>query len=435
MRHPRSSFLAVSTYLGALASVAACGGEVPDIGVPGGGGSGGAGGAGGAGGGVPADCTVVLKPTANDAMSLQTALTAAMSNDVICLGPGTYRPNAELSLNATGVTIRGIGATRDDVVIDFADQVVGDEGLVTTADGFTIESLSIKNSPGDGVVVRDAEDVTFRDIKVSWDAGSVAENGAYAVYPIGCTRVLIEDCEIVGASDAGVYVGQSTQIIVRNNDVHGNVAGIEIENSTLAEVYGNRAYDNTAGILVFVLPRLTKKDGITCNVHDNEIYDNNRENFASIGIVADVPKGIGVLIFAGDATEVHGNDIHGNGSLGIAVVSYDTFSQLSADFMDDDPETDGEPEVTYIYDNTFADNGTDPELILNGLLLPEPLPDVIWDGQEDTPGSGQFCLGMTPPARFTTLNGAMNLGMPANYSTDPTPFLCDHPQQPPVTLE
>jgi nitrous oxidase accessory protein NosD len=77
-------------------------------------------------------------------------------------------------------------------------------------------------------VVTGAEDVTFRDIKVSWDAGSATENGAYAVYPVNSSRVIVEDSEVVGAADAGIYVGQCNQAIVRNNVVYGNVAGIEI---------------------------------------------------------------------------------------------------------------------------------------------------------------------------------------------------------------
>ena len=68
--------------------------------------------------------------------------------------------------------------------------------------------------------------------------------------------VLVEGCVVSGAKDAGIYVGQSRDIIVRNNEVFHNVAGIEIENSTGADVYGNTAAGNTGGILVFNMPNL-----------------------------------------------------------------------------------------------------------------------------------------------------------------------------------
>ena len=64
-----------------------------------------------------------------------------------------------------------------------------------------------------------------------------------------------------GASDAGIYVGQSRNIVVRRNQVEFNVAGIEIENSTDADVYDNMATNNTGGILVFNLPGPPVQDG------------------------------------------------------------------------------------------------------------------------------------------------------------------------------
>jgi parallel beta-helix repeat protein len=434
MRHARfASTLSLATLLSA--ALAACGGEIPAVAPEGGGGSGGAGGGatggGGAGGGPPADCTVILEPSDDDTTTLQTAFTQAQSNDVICLSAGTYKPQAELSLNVLGVTLKGIGATRDDVVLDFADQLVDDDSMSVTSDGFTIEKLTIKNSPNNGIVVNNAEDVVFRDLKVSWDAGPSSENGAYAVYPVGCTKVLVEDCEVTAAADAGIYVGQSDQIIVRNNKVYQNVAGIEIENSNNAEVYGNETYDNTAGILVFVLPNLEKKDGVACNVHDNDVHDNNHPNFAASGIVGSVPPGIGILVLAADETEIHDNDLHDNNSTAITVVGFETLSLLNPEFMPNDPMTDGFAERTYIYDNTYTNNGTDIAPILLGIGL-NPLPDIVFDGCEAMAGSAELCLSMTPHTSF--VNATCNVGNPPDYSTDTAPFVCDHPKQAPITL-
>ena len=436
MHHARfASFLASGALFAAC--LAACGGEVPATTPDGGGGAGGAGsgggatGGGGAGGGVPADCTAVAQPSADDPTTLQTPFAQGQANDVICLAAGTYKPKAELSLNKLGVTLKGIGATREDVVLDFAEQIVDDDSMSVTSDGFTIEKLTIKNSPNNGIVVNGAEDVVFRDLKVSWDAGPSSENGAYAVYPVGCTKVLVEDCEVTAAADAGIYVGQSDQIIVRNNEVYQNVAGIEIENSNNAEVYGNKTYDNTAGILVFVLPNLEKKDGVTCNVHDNEIYDNNHENFAASGIVGSVPKGIGILVLAADETEIHDNDLHDNGSTAIVVVAHSTLEVLNQDFMSNDPLTDGFPEKTYIYDNTYTNNGTDIAPILLAVGV-NPLPDIVWDGCESAMDTGELCLSMTPHTSF--VNATCTLGTPPDYTTDTAPFVCDHPMQAPITL-
>ncbi|MBK6512223.1 MAG: right-handed parallel beta-helix repeat-containing protein [Haliea sp.] len=112
----------------------------------------------------------------------------------------------------------------------------------------------MENTSGDAIKVKDANGVTFRRVRVEWTNGPDENNGAYGLYPVGCRNVLIEDSEVRGASDAGVYVGQSENIIVRRNYVYENVAGIEIENSKFADVYENNTTGNTGGILVFDLP-------------------------------------------------------------------------------------------------------------------------------------------------------------------------------------
>ena len=91
-------------------------------------------------------------------------------------------------------------------------------------------------------------------------------------------NVLIEECVAIGASDAGIYVGQSDRIVVRNSRAEFNVAGIEIENSTNAEVTGCVATNNTGGILVFDLPGLQVVNGGEVLVHANEVVGNNHPN-------------------------------------------------------------------------------------------------------------------------------------------------------------
>ena len=61
--------------------------------------------------------------------------------------------------------------------------------------------------------------------------GPSEDNGAYGLYPVQCENVLVEESIVRGASDAGIYVGQSQSVIVRNNVAAKNVAGIEVENS------------------------------------------------------------------------------------------------------------------------------------------------------------------------------------------------------------
>ena len=379
-------------------------------------------------------CTLAIAPSGgDDTKSIQEALLGAKSGDTICLCPGSFSVTKQISLTVPKVTVKGAGKTREDTILDFKGQEMGKDGFTVTSDDFTVQNLWLKNSPGNGIVVTGATNVKFTGLKVSWDAGSVTENGAYAVYPVKSTNVILEDTEIVGAADAGAYIGQCHNAIVRNNKVHGNVAGIEIENTTDAEVYGNESYDNSAGVLVFSLPNLEKKDGIRANVHDNNIHDNNRNNFAMVGsIVSSVPVGTGVLLLAADETEIHDNQIHDNDTVAVLIADLVTLCAISA-CGTPDPLTDPEPESTYIYNNAFTNNGSMPHSPLK-VIPTTPLESVLWDGVEKTAMSGKLCMGMTNLPSFRNIHGIANIGILANQTTDTTPHKCDLPKQTPINL-
>jgi parallel beta-helix repeat protein len=350
-------------------------------------------------------CTTTVNPSGgDDTAALATALEEALSGDVICLGVGTFDVRSTLAVsNSAMLTLKGIGPSPDDVVLDYANALVGD-GIEVSTPGFTIENLWVKNTVGDSVVVR-ADNVTFRKLFVTWDAGSVLENGKYGIFPRAADNVLIEYSEVIGASDAGIYVGQCLGGTVKNNKAFGNVAGIEIENSEDVEVYDNEAYDNTSGILAFQLPGLSR-DANNVLIRDNDIYCNNRPNFAAEGsIVANVPAGTGALILAGENFEFRNNVIDGNISTGVLIASHVVLCQLAEERPDCltgwPPGFDVYPTKIYVNDNTFVNNGQDPQGFLGALaeqaLMVDTLEDVIWDGYMDPPGEAdpEICLGLT----------------------------------------
>ena len=122
---------------------------------------------------------------------------------------------------------------------------------------------------------------------------------AYGLYPVQCQNVLIEGCTVSAASDAGIYVGQSDNVVVRDNVATGNVAGIEIENTVDALVEDNEAWDNTSGLLAFVLPNNPSKVGQNCTMRNNNVHDNNRVNWGDpTAVVSKIPAGIGVAVMA-----------------------------------------------------------------------------------------------------------------------------------------
>jgi len=320
----------------------------------------------------------------------------AKAGDVIEIPAGRFAFDRSLTLRVDGVTIRGAGM--DKTILSFKGQKTGAEGLLVNAGNFTLENLAIEDTKGDGLKVNEGENITIRGVRVEWTGGPKTSNGAYGIYPVQTTNVLIEDSVAIGASDAGIYVGQSKTVVVRRNRAERNVAGIEIENSIGADVYENTATDNTGGILVFNMPNLPQP-GHTTRVYRNKIIANNTGNFAAKGAaVASVPAGSGVVINSNDQVEIFDNDIVDNQTANVIVSSY-----YSTGYMNEQGVAktfDPYPEEIHIHGNRFKGGGDKPDgLDLKALKvamfgLNGRLPDVLWDGYVNGTRAGgpQVCV-------------------------------------------
>jgi len=252
---------------------------------------------------------------------LQEALILAEPGDTVELGAGRFVLTDGLSLDVKGVTVRGAGM--DTSVLDFTSQKGAGEGLLVTSDEVTLRDFAVENTKGDGIKSKGADNVVYYRVRVTWTGGPKESNGAYGIYPVSSTGVLIDGCKVSGASDAGIYVGQSKAITVRYNYVEQSVAGIEIENSRDALVTGNLVTRNTGGILVFDLPNLPVMGGGNTVIDGNLVVGNDTPNFAPKGnIVAGVPRGTGVMVMANDGVWVKGNRIAGNPTAQVLVVSF-----------------------------------------------------------------------------------------------------------------
>lgn len=312
---------------------------------------------------------------------LQTQFIMAEDGDTVHIDAGNFKSSGTISMDGKKrIVIMGKGM--DKTNLSFKGQTEGAEGfLITHSSDITFIGLTVEDAKGDGIKVKDTDGIAFRDVRVSWTGKPSKKSGAYGFYSVSCTNVLIEKCEAIGASDAGIYVGQSHNIIVRNSIAYHNVAGIEIENSTVADVYQCEAYENTAGVLVFDLPDLPKKKGGNVRVYENYIHDNNYKNFAPKGnIVGFVPSGTGVLVLATNDVEIFDNRIEDNRTSPTSVVSY---------YMTERPINDKDyypyPTGIYIHDNTYKKERRAPthKHKLGWLLtmkFKKDIPDIVYDG-------------------------------------------------------
>ena len=351
---------------------------------------------------------IFIEPSDNSQEEVQTALIELSSGDILTLSPGTFIFEDGLSLDVDEVIVRGSGI--NETILDFKNQMSGAQGLLVTSDRVTLKDFAVTDAKGDAIKVIGAEGINMINLKTEWTGGPKTTNGAYGLYPVESTDVLIDGCVAIGASDAGIYVGQSKNIIVRNSVAQYNVAGIEIENSYYADVYDNLASHNTGGILVFDLPDLPQQGGRHVRVFRNKVIDNDTDNFAPEGnIVGEVPRGTGIIIQANSDVEVFDNDISGNGTVNVSIVTYSNETQ--------DENYYPHPSSIQIHGNRFGEGGFDPDVETGELaailfeLSGGNMPDIFWDGILPTsqiifgqPNEARLVLTNNGDATFLTIN-------------------------------
>ncbi len=371
---------------------------------------------------------------------LQTQLLDAKAGDVITIPAGKHSFNRSLSLSVDGVTIRGEGM--DKSILSFSQQVAGAEGLLVTASDFTLEDLAIEDTIGDALKISEGNNIIVRRVRTEWTNGHSTKNGAYGIYPVQTTNVLMEENVAIGASDAGIYIGQSKNVIVRNNRAEFNVAGIEIENTLNADVYNNVATNNTGGILVFNMPNLPQEGKYT-RIFNNKVYSNNTDNFGHAGTpVASVPAGSGIIVNSNDHVEIFNNEVSDNETANVIISSV-----YSANYSDFEAVEgyDPYPEAIYIYGNTFSGGGNSPDgLDLKALKiamfgLTGTLPDVLWDGYYN---SERFSNGEWADDQRICINNGdaamLNADSPngnKNPAVDMSNHNCDLKKLPEITLQ
>lgn len=396
--------------------------------------------------------------------ALQTALLESTPGQTILIDAGHFEMGAEVSHQVTdGITIRGQG--RDNTILDFSSQTSGGGILAENVSDITVEGLTILNPAADGLVVRASTGVTMRNIKVEWDPAVDESNGLYGIYPVNSDDVLVEDVISIGSSDAGIYVGESRTVVVRDCEAHHNVAGLQMENSLDSEMYDNYAHENAAGLMIFDLPgKEHQKNGGRHLAYNNVVENNNTRNFGPEGaVVSQLPSGLGTLVMAVDDVEVRDNVIRDNQTGNLAVVSFYIVDDPSSD-----PEYDAYPERIFVHDNEFEGGGDMPDtssdggqalVTLNGIANDMedtpgvPIRDMVYDGisppdaDPDTPDATEnpayICFENNSDAEgdagFLYLDGDnidletqdVSMTMP---HTDITSFTCAGPTQDPVTL-
>jgi parallel beta-helix repeat protein len=394
---------------------------------------------------------VRLEPGPDLEYRAREALITAKPGTIVEFPAGNWEFTDELDVPVSHVVLRGAGINR--TTLDFTNQQTGAQGLLATADGFVIQNMRVLNPKGDGVRVEGADGVVFQGLLVEWNTSPDNLHGAYGIYPVQCRNVLIDDSEVRGSSDAGIYVGQSEHIIVRRSRARNNVAGIEIENSMDADVYLNYSSNNTGGLLIFDNPGLQRygcradtdpaKNQPNCRgtrAFANWIIDNNHENFSNGGTVALVPPGTGSIIMATDDVEMFHNVIHNHMTVGTTIISFKLTS-----IPINDPAYDPYPERIDIHDNEYENDSYDPQGDLGHIawasFYPDFLPDVTYENVYLDPTMKQPDGTLPDEVEVCATNNvrtdgtAGTFGRLVGHFANPEHYECQHPRRSETVLE
>lgn len=395
----------------------------------------------------------VLKFAPGDEAKIVEAFLTLKDSSSVELKEGKYKFDNLSLAQLKHIEIKGEG--HDKTILDFSSQSQGGEGIrVTDVKEFTIKDIRLQNSKGDLIKITKSENVVISGLHAVWEKVADSANGGYAIYPVLCKKVLVENSYAEGASDAGIYIGQSDSAVVKNCKAYRNVAGCEIENTSNAEVYDNEFYGNTAGFLVFDLPGLSKRGGHV-KAYNNFLHDNNERNFAKAGSfgtssgVGNAAPGNGIIVLAASDVELYNNRIINNNSCAISVASGLATDDKALEKIND--AYFPFPKNIRIHDNTMqmADsfpaptyahhigkllvgieqmlNATDPSrknkripfILYDGITT-----NIITKGTAANPDS--ICIKQTGENLF--VNGdLLNIGNPKLWkpNTNITPYICN----------
>ncbi|MEL7530852.1 MAG: parallel beta-helix domain-containing protein [Bacteroidota bacterium] len=381
--------------------------------------------------------TLTFSPGQED--QIRIACIKAEDNTLIQLEAGIYEFE-KLSLQGPLNNIGIVGKGQKETIFDFGKQASGGEGFrVENVNQLLIQDIQFRESKGDLLKIKEGKDIELIGVATVWEGEPEISNGGYGIYPVLCENVVIKDCYARGASDAGIYVGQTNKALVSHSLVEYCVAGIEIENTLDAEVWENEMRHNTGGLLIFDHPGL-KYDGKNTRAFHNNIHDNNYRNFApaanSATGVGNLAPGTGILILRTSDVEVYENTITNNNTMSVGVISYAT---VDPQIFENNPSFFPNPQNVSIHNNTYGERGAFPEGAYEHELAQlvvqlhenikaadpsqEKIQHILFDGIVVGEGANphNLCIDEAETVSFLNMDVANGFASP---SKDRSPFIC-----------
>jgi hypothetical protein len=254
------------------------------------------------------DYTVHRVP--DDYDTIQAAVNAAEPEDLVLVGPGTYREAVTVT-DTPRLTIRG--TDRNEVVLD--GEFKREDGVLATVDDVVVENMTAKHYVRNGF---------FWSSVSGWRGSYLTayNNQVYGIYNIASQHGRYDNCYASGHTDSGFYIGQCKPCHAIIEDVRSeyNAIGYSGTNAggylTVRDSVFRR---NMGGIVPNSLDSEADPPQDSARIEHNLVESNNNADAPdeSFGYAA---FGTGINVAGGINNEVVENTVRDHVNFGVVAV-------------------------------------------------------------------------------------------------------------------